>query len=44
MRAMRRRVFENDVAHWAARFLDALHRLSAGTAFTAQGTCLSAFG
>jgi trehalose-6-phosphate synthase len=25
MRAMRRRVFDNDVAHWAARFLDALH-------------------
>ena len=24
MRSMRRRVFENDVAHWAATFLDAL--------------------
>jgi trehalose-6-phosphate synthase len=24
MRSMRRRVFENDVAHWAASFLDAL--------------------
>jgi len=24
MRAMRRRVAENDVAHWAATFLDAL--------------------
>jgi trehalose 6-phosphate synthase len=27
MRSMRRRVFENDVAHWAASFLDALHQL-----------------
>jgi trehalose 6-phosphate synthase len=26
MRTMRRRVFDNDVAHWAARFLDALHQ------------------
>jgi alpha,alpha-trehalose-phosphate synthase [UDP-forming] len=26
MRSMRRRVFENDVAHWAATFLDALHQ------------------
>jgi trehalose-6-phosphate synthase len=26
MRSMRRRVFENDVAHWAASFLDALHK------------------
>jgi trehalose 6-phosphate synthase len=24
MRSMRRRVAENDVAHWAAKFLDAL--------------------
>ena len=24
MRSMRRRVFENDVRHWAATFLDAL--------------------
>jgi alpha,alpha-trehalose-phosphate synthase [UDP-forming] len=38
MRAMRRRVFDNDVAHWAARFLDALHQLPS------QGTCLSALG
>jgi alpha,alpha-trehalose-phosphate synthase [UDP-forming] len=29
MRSMRRRVFENDVAHWAAHFLDALHHLPA---------------
>jgi trehalose-6-phosphate synthase len=26
MRAMRRRVAENDVAHWAAAFLDALEQ------------------
>jgi trehalose 6-phosphate synthase len=30
MRSMCRRVFENDVAHWAAHFLDALHQLRPG--------------
>jgi trehalose-6-phosphate synthase len=32
MRAMRRRVSQNDVAHWAASFLRSLEAASAATA------------